>query len=204
MITQIDNKASKQWEKSAFSFKNYQDLINNKSERFKLSLVDLLYISNFKGGNSTINEDETTINKKLEDYTKVLIKIDKKFNGKSLQELAISEIEELINLITLICNLTHKETSTKIDGFSVSYLSALLSSYFPTLIPILDRRVLINLNLVDSNNNSEVDKYGQIKNIQRFYPPLVKKFAELCEEKKMSVRDIDKTVFTIKIVKTQE
>jgi len=86
--------------------------------------------------------------------------------------------------ITTICNLTHKTTFTKIDGFSVSYLSALLSSYFPTLIPILDRRVLINLSLVKT---ADIDNYGQIKNIQRFYGPLVKKFVELCKNEKTSI-----------------
>ena len=74
--------------------------------------------------------------------------IEDAFNLKELSQLSNEEIMELISKVNIICNLTHKDTNTKIDGFSVSYLSALLSSYFPNLIPILDRRVLMNLNLV--------------------------------------------------------
>ena len=197
MTAQQDKKALTQWTKSAISYKNYQDFIDKKSERFELSLIDLLYISNFKGGNSTINEPETTIENKLTNYSKILVEIKEKFSGKDLEQLSDNEINELTILVTSICNLTHKTTSTKIDGFSVSYLSALLNSYFPTLVPILDRRVLINLSLVKL---ADIDKYGQIKNIQRFYDPLMKKFAELSKKEQLSIREIDKYLFTTKLI----
>lgn len=201
MIRELDKKALTQWTKSAISYKNYQDYIEKKAQPFEISLIDLLYISNFKGGNATINEPESTIDSKLTQYSKILINISDKFNGKSLQKLSDLEIEELIKLVTIICNLTHKRTSTKIDGFSVSYLSALLSSYFPTLIPILDRRVLINLSLVEK---VDIDKYGQIKNIQRFYAPLIKKIAERSRKDQLSIRDIDKCLFTTKLTKPKD
>jgi len=201
MTVQQDNKALTLWTKSAISYKNYQDFIDKKNERFKLTFIDLLYISNFKGGNATINELESTIDHKLTNYSKVLIDINEKFISKPLHQLSDIEIVELIFLITSICNLTHKTTRTKIDGFSVSYLSALLSSYFPELVPILDRRVLINLRLVTS---ADIGKYGQIKNIQRFYDPLVKKFAQQCKEEELSVREFDKYLFTTKLTKPKE
>lgn len=196
MTMQPDKKALTQWSKSAISYNNYQEYINKKPHRFELSLIDLLYVSNFKGGNATINEPETAIKNKLIAYSKILIQINNKFNNKSLIQLTKKEIKDLTLLITSICNLTEKKT-TKIDGFKVVYLSALLSSYFPTLIPILDRRVLINLNLVTS---SDIYKNGQIKNIQKFYLTLVKKIAEICNLKKLSVRDIDKFLFTTKLL----
>jgi len=197
MTAQQDKKAFTQWTKSSISYKNYQDFIDKKSERFELSLIDLLYISNFKGGNSTINEPETTIDNKLTKYSKILVEIKDKFSGKDLEHLSDNEINELTILVTSICNLTHKTTLTKIDGFSVSYLSALLNSYFPKLVPILDRRVLINLSLVKL---TDIDKYGQIKNIQRFYDPLMKKFAELSKKEQLSIREIDKYLFTTKLI----
>jgi hypothetical protein len=201
MTGQPDNKALTQWTKSAISYKNYQDFIDKKNERFKLTLIDLLYISNFKGGNGTINEPESTIEYKLTKYSKILIDINEKFKSKTLHQLSDIEIDKLIILITSICNLTHKTTATKIDGFGISYLSALLSSYFPELIPILDRRVLMNLTLVTT---ADIDKYGQIKNIQRFYEQLVKKFAQLCKEEQLSVREFDKYLFTTTLTKPKD
>lgn len=191
-----DKRALTQWNKSAISYKNYRDFIDKKSERFKISLIDLLYISNFKGGNATINEPESIIENKLVGYGKLLIEINEVFNNKAIAKLNSAKIDNLIIQITSICNLTHKGTSTKIDGFSVSYLSALLNSYFPDLIPILDRRILINLGIVKSD---DTDKNGQIKNIQRHYGPLVKKVSTLCKKKQISVRELDKILFTTKL-----
>ena len=201
MTSQLDKKALTQWIKSAVSYKNYQEYIDKKSEKFKLSLVDLLYISNFKGGNATINEPELIIDNKLISYSVLLVLISDKFKCKDLKQLTDIEIEELISLITEICNLTHKTTSTRIDGFSISYLSALLNSYFPTLIPILDRRVLINLRLVSS---FDIDKYGQIKNIQRFYDTLVKTFADRCKNDNLNIREIDMNLFATKLIKPKD
>ncbi len=197
MTKQIDKNALTKWTKSNISYNNYQEFINKKSDRFKLSLIDLLYISNFKGGNATINEPEKDIECKLQSYSKLLIAIHNKFNGKALQHLEENEIEELIKLINSICDMTHKNTKTRIDGFSVSYLSALLNSYFPILIPILDRRVLINLSLV---KKADIDNYGQIKNIQNFYTTLINKFMEVCKKEKINVRELDKILFSTKLI----
>jgi hypothetical protein len=201
MTVQTDKKALTKWIKSSISFNNYQDFIGKKSERFKLSLIDLLYISNFKGGNATINETEQIIENKLISYSELLVKINDKFKDKGLQQLEENEIEDLIKLINSICNLTHKTTITRIDGFSVSYLSALLSSYFPKLIPILDRRVLINLGLV---KKADIDNSGQIKNIQKFYTPLINKIVEVCKTENMSIRELDKKLFTTKLKQPEE
>jgi len=196
MMDQQDKKATTQWKKSAISFKNYQDYIEDKSEKFNLSLIDLLYVSNFKGGNATINEAENIINNKLKAYSKGLIDINNEFNNQTLAFLTADQVNLLIVKILEIYNLTKKESGTKIDGFSTSYLSALLSAYFPDLIPILDRRVLINLGLVKM---TDIDKSRQIKKIHNFYPELIKRFAELSREKALSIREIDESLFTIKL-----
>jgi uncharacterized protein (DUF2164 family) len=190
----MDNKAAKiKWGKSDISYKNYQAFIKNKNDRFSLSLIDLLYISNFKGGNATINEEEGVINRKLTSYSDKLREIEKTFISKNLFDLTEMQIDKLIQIVESICNLTKKEVETKIDGFSASYLSALLSAYFPNLIPILDRRVLINLKLVQNN---DINKAGQIKDIQMFYAPLIKKIAKISkQEPHKMLREIDEDIF---------
>lgn len=194
MTIVIDNRANTRWENSDTSYKNYQSYIISKSERkFNLTMLDLLYISNFKGGNASIHEDEISVNKKLEQYSKMLIKIDERFGEKELIDLSVEDCDELIEVLTEACNLT-KERETKIYGIGASYLSALLNAYFPNLIPILDRRVLINLKLVSKADIVKSTK--QIKNIERFYEKLVEKSAKLCQEgKDKTLRDIDREYF---------
>ena len=194
----MDKKAETQWEKSNISYKNYRDYIDKKVNRYELTLIDLLFISNFKGGNATINEPERTINTKLISYSKKLRDIENEFNGKTLAILTDEQLKNFVSRINEICNLTCKNSVTRIDGFSVSYLSALLQTYFPTLIPILDRRVLINLHIV---SESDINKQGQIKNIQQFYKPLIEKIAEISRERGQTVREIDRNLFVIKIEK---
>jgi hypothetical protein len=185
------------WDKSEISYQNYQEYIRNKSDYFSLTFIDLLYISNFKGGNATINEKETVINQKLIQYSIGLKEIDKSFHGKKLSDLKLSEIDYLISLVNNIVSLTDKESfHSRIDGFSSSYLSALLNAYFPNLIPILDRRLLINLKLV---GDSDKDSQGQIKNIKRFYGSLIKNFSEIVKESGKSVREVDREYFSISI-----
>jgi hypothetical protein len=191
------SNAATKWKKSNISFSNYQNYIKTKQSRFELSLIDLLYISNFKGGNSTINEYERMINEKLEAYSSKLIEIDREFDHKSLSELDSFQIKRLTELVLQACDLT-KTSSTRIDGFSVSYLSGLLCAYFPHLIPIIDRRLLINLQIVTDQDKT---KQGQIKKIQRFYPALIDKIASISKELGLSVREVDQKLFEIKIKK---
>jgi hypothetical protein len=71
-----------------------------------------------------------------------------------------------------------------------------MSSYSPNLIPILDRRVLINLNLV---TNSDVYKSGQIKNIQKFYYELIKITAKNCKTYNLTLREFDQKNSPLKL-----
>ena len=185
------------WDKSEISYQNYQEYIRNKADYFILTFIDLLYISNFKGGNATINERETVINQKLIQYSIGLKEIDKSFHGRKLSDLTDSDIENLIKMLNGIISLTDKDSfHSRIDGFSTSYLSALLNAYFPELIPILDRRLLINLKLV---SDSDKDSQGQIKNIKRFYESLIKRISEKVKESGKSIREIDREYFSISI-----
>jgi hypothetical protein len=191
-----DKRATTQWDKSSISYKNYQSYIANKPQKFELTLIDLLYISNFKGGNATINEPEGILNKKLKLYSEILIKIDEDFVGSSLNELSEEGLDRLIVFVLEICELTDKTKPTNIDGFSVSYLSALLNTYFPKIIPILDRRVLINMGLV---TNADITNQGQIKNIKEFYKPLIKSIHLESINTDENIREIDRRFFIIKI-----
>jgi hypothetical protein len=192
---QIDKGAVTRWNKANYTYQNYRCFIEKKSNRFELSLVDLFYISNFKGGNATIQEPEEDINRKLVEYSTILKEISNEFSKTNLSSLSERRIERLIELVNKICYLTQKDLGTKIDGLSCSYLSALLHLYFPNLLPILDRRILINLKLVkqsDMNGN-------QVTHIERFYPILIKKFANLCRTTSKNIRVLDQEIFIQKL-----
>ena len=56
---------------------HYQAYISSKNQRLSLSIIDLLYVSNFKGGNASITEPEAMLGEKLQSYEKVLYDIAK-------------------------------------------------------------------------------------------------------------------------------
>jgi len=131
----------------------------------------------------------------LKFYSSELEKIDLRFDNKrKLSQLADDEVGELINLVLDISKLCFKN-ETKIDGFGVSYLSALLSAYFPDLIPILDRRVLINLKIPTIEKLST----GQIKDIHKHYGLLIMEMAKESKNRSKSIRDIDREYFIMDI-----
>jgi hypothetical protein len=195
----MGSKEENRWDKSEISYQNYQEYIERKSNHFELSFIDLLYISNFKGGNATINEIETIIDQKLIQYSNGLIKINKRFHGRKLSDLTDNEIEILIKMVDDIVSLTDKDSyQTKIDGFSSSYLSALLNAYFPDLVPILDRRLLISLKLV---TKSDEDSQGQIKNIKSFYGLLIRQVSKIVKDTGETLRVVDRRIFSIPLSK---
>jgi hypothetical protein len=199
-----DERASARWDKSDISYKNYISYIDRKDDKFKLTLIDHLYVSNFKGGNATVNEPEKDIEKKLKQYEQVLVKIEKQIK-KSLSQLDDKEKEGLISIATEAFDLTTPASESKIDGFSISFVSALLHFYFPNLLPILDRRVLNGLDLL---KKCDIDNQGQVKNIKRFYPELIKAFG--LELKKnpnrfKTIREYDRELFQVPIsLKSEE
>lgn len=195
MNNEKPNRTLTNWQKSEKSLLNYQMYLDRKPDKFHLTLIDLLYISNFKGGNATINEDEQVIEEKLKAYGHILLLIKQELSVQTLAELSDLGMERLIELSDKFLALSnHSETA--IDGFKSSYLSALLHAYFPNLLPILDRRLLINLGLIDV---SHLSTDGQVKNIATFYPQLIRKICEVCKSSNKTIRDVDKDYFIIQL-----
>lgn len=179
-----------QWQKANISYQNYLDYIGRKEKRFELAYIDLLYVSNFKGGNASINEDEASLNGKLKEYSKHLMAINQEFGVKYLKDLSNEELESLKNKSLSFIRLT-LSNSTSIDGFRCSYASAVLHFHFSNLIPILDRRVLNGVGI-----KVEKNKQGQVINIERYYPELITRFYNyLRDNPNKSLRDFDKENF---------
>jgi hypothetical protein len=80
-------------------------------------------------------------------------------------------------------------------------LSTLLHFYFPDLLPILDRRVLINSKIVEVDNYEQVDKYGQIIKIEDYYEKLIRFMRNELKERNSKLRDLDRELFIGKIPK---
>lgn len=179
------------WELLDYAMSHYQTYISNKNQRLALSIVDLLHISNFKGGNASITEPEATLSKKLKKYEAALSGIAKQFNGKALSQLNDQEAAELIGLCKKVTDLT-KSDSSKIRGFGVSYASALLSAHFMNLIPVLDRRILNGAGI-----KVEYDSQKQVKDIAQHYGSLIKACrSELLKRSNLTLRALDKEWFT--------
>jgi hypothetical protein len=186
-----DTKEIKKWRKMGKSLKNYQSYISRKSAKYRLDLVDLLYISNFKGGNASIQEDESKVANLLEPYSIILKNIGDDFGDLSLSMLSDSQVSSLTNRLTEVCNLCLGR-NTGIDGFKVSYFSALFHGYFPDLIPVLDRRILNGFRLI---HEQDLNTLGQVKDIHLFYPRLVDQMRRLTKETGKSIRTLDGEYF---------
>ena len=188
-----DRRAEQQWKKSDISYTNYVNFISSKSDKFKLTLIDLLYVSNFKGGYATINEPEEIITEKLVVYGQLFKEINERFYNKNLNNLDDNEITELITFSEKLIRLTDYKSEKKIDGFSVTFLTALLHFYFPNLYPILDRRVLNGLKLI---TETDLDKQGQVKKLKDFYSKLILEFKK--RTRTQTIRELDKELFITK------
>lgn len=189
-----DNRAASQWDKSEISYQNYVGYLAAKPNKFKLTIVDLFYIKNFKGGSATTNEPESQLETKFNAYSALLEEINFKFKNKKLSELSELQLSEIIEIGKKAFELVNPEKETKIDGFSVSFLTTLLHFYFPNLFPILDRRVLNGLCLLDE---TDLNSQKQVKNIQSFYPTLIREFKNRTKDK--SIRQLDRQLFIQKI-----
>lgn len=179
------------WEMLNVAISHFQDHIGAKSDLCSLSIVDLLNVSNFKGGNASITEPVETLSSKLTFYEDSLKEIQKIYAGKSLSSLSESEKNNLISHCNRFLSLT-ADDETKIRGFGPSYASALLSAHFIELIPVLDRRAL---------NGADIevvkDSQGQVKNLSIYYGRLIDAFwQKLSETPEISLRELDKKWFS--------
>ena len=105
------------WELLNNTFLAYQGFRKHKGSSHRLSYVDLLYVSNFKGGNASVGDSREKVDEILEEYYEPqLIAIKENFGNKTLRELNKAQREQLSNLATEFVLLT-KKPETKIRGF---------------------------------------------------------------------------------------
>jgi hypothetical protein len=185
------------WEKADISYRNYAAYLMRKPLPYDLSLIDLLYVSNFKGGNASVQEGESRINLKLKKYSDIIRKVAERFGNRNLRDLNEIELKSLQKFSAEFLTLARKDSLFRIDGFGSSYTSALLHFHFPTLIPILDRRVLNGAGI-----NAEINAQGQVIDIERYYPELIQYFhRELRNRPEIDLRAFDKELFIKPIAK---
>lgn len=185
-------KPKDRWEMLNHTFDAYQDY-RKTSEG--LSYIDLLYVSNFKGGNASIGDSQNEVDKKLSDFYQPLLNAIKESYCKSkLQDLSSDELAELSNLAKQFVLLT-KEADPKIRGFGVSYASALLAMNFSDLLPVLDRRVLAGAG-IEEGLAAMRKTGGQVKHIEAHYPELLKRMRkELKSDGNLTLRELDRKWF---------
>lgn len=82
---------------------------------FSLSIVDLLHVSNFKGGNASITEPEPALSEKLLSYSQHLARIAQTHRGRTLGELSDRELIDVQKAGTDFLLLTRAE-ATRIRG----------------------------------------------------------------------------------------
>src|SRR5207237_9139666 len=71
-------KAGTTWKMLDVAMSHFQAHINAKKNRFSLSIVDLLYVRNFKGGYASITVPVRTLEKAIVYYETLLNQIGKK------------------------------------------------------------------------------------------------------------------------------
>lgn len=191
----MNQRAQNQWKKARTPYRYLSSHIEEKPEgnRYKLTLYDLLLVSNFKGGSATIAEDPIRLEQKLEAYGIKLSEIGEQFNERELASLEGGDLERLIILAGDFCKLTKSE-ETKIDGFGPSFATALLNAYFPDLLPILDKRALNGASLI--SNQEDINSQGQVKSIENHYSALIRYFHEHMKERSKKLHDLDEELFT--------
>ncbi len=184
----------KTWDRAAPAYKALLDHLAAKNNRLTLEYVDLLYVVNFKGGNSRVWEAEAGVVGKLGAYSDVLAQIGAAYQGKRLSALAAVDLETLKALALKFLTLTITKAS-RISGFGPSFASALLHGCFPDLLPIIDRRVLHGAGLwTPAKSTSLVPAKKEVD----LYPKLVDKFyAHILAKPTDTIRDVDRELFVV-------
>ena len=186
MVVKMNPQETK-WNKANISYNNYLKHLRRKRNRFSLTMIDLLYIRNFKGLNSSIHEPEQKVKTKLKEYSTKLHKISLEFDNRELKDLCNNQLNDLLGLLSEFLVLTKKH-DTKIDGFNTIRAISLLHFYFPKLFPIMDRRVVIAALPKLKGKKQNGDMYKCL--IKKYYKELNKK----CNVNK-TLRDLDKEYF---------
>lgn len=194
-LSTVDQRAVALWDRLDHALSQYLvylDEVRTRETTCDLTIVDLLFIRNFKAGNSSITEHPGFIEERLGPYSNLLREIRNKHGSKQLKELTDAELDSAISLARNFLQLTLND-KTKIRGFGPSYASALLAAHFPNLYPVLDRRVLNGAGVDAAHDNN-----GQVRQIQTHYESLIMQFRmELGKMPTRTLREIDREWFVV-------
>lgn len=192
-MTGASAKAIGTWDRAEHAYQHYLAYIASKPDKHALSFPDLVYVKNFKGGSTVVAEPAATLPAKLQQYEQALRAASKDSSfSRSLRGLDDHEFEKVKQAIVAFVALAQRPEA-RINGFGVSFSSALLHFYFPSLVPILDRRAVNGANL----KGIEVDSQDQVSNLLQLYPALMDYFrSKLCEDPKLSLRELDRHLFS--------
>jgi hypothetical protein len=186
-------KAAGTWDRAEHAYHHYVDYVARKPDKYALSFTDLVYVKNFKGGSTVIAEPIATLAAKLQQYEQALRTASKDSAfSRALSDLDDQDYLEAREQIVAFAALSRR-AEARINGFGVSFSSALLHFYFPRLVPILDRRAVNGANL----KGIEVDAQDQVTNLLQLYPALVDCFRiTLRENAELTLRELDRYLFS--------
>jgi hypothetical protein len=183
-------RADTRWSNLNTAFGSYLAYIAKKRPRLSLSFVDLLYVSNFKGGNASIIDPSLEVNNRLKRYSIELKQVRKAgLQAKRLGELTNVQLVTFVDLANTFIHLPFK-SDTRIRGFRASYASALFAAHFPDLAPVLDRNVLLGAGI-----DHQVDSQKQVIQIETHYGDLIRHLHSLQRDNRQSLRQIDRALF---------
>ena len=163
----------------------FRSHVQGKSKLYVLTELDLLYASNFKGGNSSICELPSSIEDKLKRYQEILQKIVVSFGQFQLRDLDVPQVDALGKMARSFLDTTLSE-GQKIDGFGPAYASAVLAAHLPDLLPVIDKWVLNGAGLL------KAQKKVPVENIETHYEEFLRLcWLELNKHKQSSLRQLD-------------
>jgi hypothetical protein len=189
-----DKAAETKWARLTIALDYYTSYLTAKpvKTRFSLSVLDLLFIRNFKAGNASVTEPPGGLNVKLRAYGSALRAIHQALPSRALNTLATTELSTLIEFADQTLKLA-REPSTSIAGFGPSYVSALLAAFFPRLLPVLDRRVLNGADIP-----VKLTSQKQVVRIQEHYGTLIRKSHQVLRaEPSLELRELDRRWFIV-------
>jgi hypothetical protein len=193
-----DKKAISQWDRSQHAYEHYLRFIAAKPDHYALTITDLIFVKNFKGGSATIAEPVATLTGKLQPYEKAirLCAVDPAF-GLTLASIPNQDYGRVRDLMVSFSGLPELPASD-INGFGCSFASALLHFYFPEAVPILDKRALNGAGI----QGLQVDKYNNVLNLLELYPALIDACrTQLQQRPRSTLRQLDRALFIQKLNK---
>lgn len=189
-------RAASQWDRAQSAYDYYAGFISSKSDRYALSVVDLVFVRNFKGGSTIVCEPEASLKSKIQLYENDLRDFAKKWaNFPSLGKVSEASYGGLRDDIVAYVSLPMRNRY-HIKGFAHSFVSALLHFHFPNLVPILDKRALNGCGI----QGLKVGYGGNVTNMVELYPHLIDEFrSKLVADPSASLRSIDRGFFVQKL-----